>query len=95
MADRRPTCRVVDVDGRPVRVRGRHPMTEAESAALTEVIRAARAYLAALPLCTCGHAEQFHGTDAPRPCRVHVRTGGTAGPCACTAMDPREDGEPR
>ena len=41
------TCRIYDVDGEPIRVRGSEPLDEAGKAALGEIVRAASAKLAA------------------------------------------------
>lgn len=43
MAEPRPTCRTVDVDGQPVLARSRGPLTDTDMAALAEF----RAYLQA------------------------------------------------
>lgn len=42
-------CRIVEIDGQPVRVRGDRPMTPDDQAAFTEVIRAAKRHMATLP----------------------------------------------
>ena len=44
MSDR---CRVYEVDGQPVSVRGGQPLTEQDQLALAEVVRAARRLMAA------------------------------------------------
>lgn len=47
---RRTTCRVVEVDGSPVVVRGDRDLTEADRAALAELVRAVQAKMDAEPL---------------------------------------------
>lgn len=69
------TCRVVEVDGAPVRVRGQHPMTPDAQEALAAVVRAAREHFAAAPRCGCGHLEQHHTAGR---CRVRMPV-----PCEC------------
>lgn len=39
----RDTCRIVNVDGEPVRVRGSRPMTEQEQGYLADIVRAVHA----------------------------------------------------
>lgn len=57
------TCRIVDVDGTTVRVRGGKPMTPADVDALAEIVRAVRA-VRAMPRvangCACGRTDE-HG----------------------------------
>lgn len=47
---RRTTCRVVEVDGSPVVVRGDRDLTEADRAALGELVRAVQAKMDAEPV---------------------------------------------
>lgn len=47
---RRTTCRVVEVDGSPVVVRGDRDLTEADRAALAELVRAVQAKMDAEPV---------------------------------------------
>lgn len=50
MTRRRTTCRVVEVDGSPVVVRGDRDLTEADRAALAELVRAVQAKMDAEPV---------------------------------------------
>lgn len=50
MTRRRTTCRVVEVDGSPVVVRGDRDLSEADREALTALVRAAKAKMDAEPL---------------------------------------------
>jgi post-segregation antitoxin (ccd killing protein) len=47
---RHTACRVVDVDGSPVVVRGDRDLTETDRAALTELVRAVQAQIDAEPV---------------------------------------------
>lgn len=85
MADHCEPMATTGEDGEPIRYRAQvgPDFTDADKAALDEVVRSAVRHMATIPRCLdCGHRTDAHLADG---CRVRVRQNGHGHRCGCTS----------